>query len=162
MSVRPSKFSAGLPLILIVLLLAAAVSLPRLVQGSPHLPGAFTKVSSLDDALDRSEREGLPALALVTSDACAACNHLKRVTLPDPRVAALVADRFIPVIVNERQSPMDARRLPYVYLPTTLVIRDRAVVARLEGFRPPDEYASWLRDAADAARDDAQHAAATP
>ena len=149
MSEPSKKPTALLPLVLIAALLAAILVVPRVLREPAALPAAF-QPAPLDAAIERGREASKPVLVLVTSDTCAACDRLKRTTLSDDAVAAALADRFIPVNVNESVAPGDARRLPYRYLPTTLVIHDGAVVARLEGFRPTDDYLEWLNWAADA------------
>ncbi|MEZ6243564.1 MAG: thioredoxin family protein [Phycisphaerales bacterium] len=161
MSVTPAKQSPALPLLLVFLLLAMILLVPRFVQGSVPLPPVFADSSTLDDAIEQGKQTGKPVLALVTSDACLACTRLERDTLPDGRVTSLIADRFIPVVINEREAPDDARRLPYMYLPATLVIRDGVVVARHEGYLPAEAYTAWLEHAADDAPE-SRNASAAP
>ncbi len=141
---KPGGVPTLLPLLLIAALLVAAVALPRLLRGPATVPAVFDAGSTLDAALERSEETGRPVLVLVTSDSCSACERLKSTTLKDARVTDLVADRSIPITINEDVNPDDARRLPYMYLPSTLVIRDGTVVARLQGYRPAEQYLGWL------------------
>ncbi len=147
MSTRKPLPATALPLGIIACLLVAAIIVPRLLRGAAAMPEAYQSVPTLDAALEQSASTGRPVLALVTSDTCPACDRLKRSTLTDNRVTQLVGDRFVPVVVNEGANPEDARRLPYMYLPTTLLIREGTVVARLEGYRPPGEYLAWLEQA---------------
>ena len=68
---------------------------------------------------------------------------------PDPDVARLVTDQFIPVRVHVKENPDEFQRLGGMFdaqwTPTTLVVdgssRERH---RVEGFLPKDDFASQL------------------
>jgi thioredoxin family protein len=68
---------------------------------------------------------------------------------PDPRVAELVSERFIPVRVHVKEQPEDFKRLGAKFsaqwTPTILIIDPAGEVRhRIEGFLPAEEFLAQL------------------
>lgn len=71
------------------------------------------------DAFARAAREGKPVLLSITAAWCRACREMDRVTYADPRIAALVGARFVPVRVDTDHRPDINERYNVGGWPTT-------------------------------------------
>ncbi|MBI2166026.1 MAG: hypothetical protein HYU29_06440 [Chloroflexi bacterium] len=66
-------------------------------------------------------------------------------TYPDPTVAAIVGEHFVPLMVNIRQQPDLLQRYQAFWTPSVCVIaQDGTLVYRNEGWMPAPEFATML------------------
>ncbi|MEQ8769823.1 MAG: thioredoxin family protein [Phycisphaerales bacterium] len=107
-------------------------------------PGAFAGQTRLAAAIEQSNETGRPVIALATADWCPPCQALKRGALVDARVASLIDERAIPVYVDVDKHPDEARQLGAASIPTTYVIRNGEITAKVTGALAPDDYLGWL------------------
>jgi uncharacterized protein YyaL (SSP411 family) len=70
-------------------------------------------------AFARASREAKPVLLSITAAWCGACHEMDRTTYADPGVAALVAERFVPVRVDADHRPDINERYNLGGWPTT-------------------------------------------
>ena len=70
-------------------------------------------------AFARAAREGKPVLLSITTAWCGACHEMDRTTYADPRVDAIVSDRFIPIRVDADRRPDINERYNLGGWPTT-------------------------------------------
>jgi len=70
-------------------------------------------------AFARAAREAKPVLLSITAAWCRACHAMDRTTYADPAVAALIADRFVPVRVDTDHRPDINERYNLGGWPTT-------------------------------------------
>jgi len=71
------------------------------------------------DAFARAARERKPVLLSITAAWCGACHEMDRTTYADPRVDALIRDRFVPVRVDTDRRPDINERYNLGGWPTT-------------------------------------------
>ncbi|HLL89042.1 MAG TPA: thioredoxin family protein [Tepidisphaeraceae bacterium] len=92
---------------------------------------------------------GKPLFAYFTADWCPPCQQMRRTTWADPRVAAALAARFVPVKIDIDRDPQTAIAYGIDPLPTYIVAdaggepRDAA-----SGYAPADAMLAWLDAAA--------------
>ena len=92
-------------------------------------------------------KAGTPVVAVVTADWCPPCQELKRTTLTNQRVRALLVNNAQPVMIDGTDTAKASdtlQRLGVRVFPSTVVLRDGKPVAMLEGFANPDKYLAWL------------------
>ncbi len=107
--------------------------------------------TSAPQALARARAERKPVLADFFATWCTACMELDRKTFSDPRVRALVNQRFVPLKVDSSQDTdeVDALQKKYgvVGLPVVTFIdgdgRQRAQ-PRIDGYLPPGQFAKLI------------------
>lgn len=116
--------------------------------GAAATPVVFDETRSLEEAMAESESSGKPIVALVTADWCPPCQALKRETLTDPAVAEWIGRETVTVYLEDGKHREMISKLPVQAFPTTLMIRDGRVTARIQGFATPTDYLRFLKDAA--------------
>jgi uncharacterized protein YyaL (SSP411 family) len=103
------------------------------------------------DAFARAARERKPVLLSITAAWCAACHEMDRTTYADPAVAALVAERFIPVRVDTDRRPDVNERYNLGGWPTTAFLTPDGGVLTGGTFIPVDRMCGVLERVATAA-----------
>lgn len=64
---------------------------------------------------------------------------------PDPDVASLITQRFVPVRIHVKEQPTNWKRFEIRWTPTVIVLApDGSEVRRIEGFLPKDELLAQL------------------
>ncbi len=132
-----------------IVMVAALVALVvfigwRTMRPPAPTPEAFASETRLAAAIEESSETGRPVIALATADWCPPCQALKRGALVDVRVASLLDARAIPVYVDVDEHPEEARQLGAASIPTTYVIRNGEITAKVTGALSPDDYLGWL------------------
>ncbi|MEM1185019.1 MAG: thioredoxin family protein [Planctomycetota bacterium] len=128
--------------------IAGAVGYSALTGTAPT-PEALTQVNGLDEAMAQAEATDRPVVAVVTADWCPPCQHLKRTTLQDERVAGWLSENAVAVTIVEGQHNDDLARLPIEVFPTTYVIKDSTIVGQAQGYRDTDDFLEFLQTASD-------------
>ncbi|MCW5756370.1 MAG: thioredoxin fold domain-containing protein [Phycisphaeraceae bacterium] len=131
-------------LVMVVVFVLVGIMLARggSVAQTPEFMPTLTDLSSVNLT------GGQPVVVVVTADWCPPCQTLKRTTLADDAVRALLSERTQAVMLDATDSGKanDALgQLDIRVLPTTVVIREGRPVARLEGYAKPDAYLAWLQ-----------------
>lgn len=144
---------AGSRLAVIVgLAFCGALAALLILRGGPApVPPAFAEGLTLDGAIATSVSTGKPVVAFATADWCGPCQVMKRSSLSDRAVDALLRDRALPVYVDVDKSPREASALRPTGLPTTFVLAGDTIVAQISGVMPAEDYAAWLGAAIDLA-----------
>lgn len=84
-------------------------------------------------------------LVVVTAPWCTYCRKMFRETFVDGNVAALVNDRFLPVVVDTDVNRRLGESLGVQSLPTTLVISpDRTILSTVSGFQSASQLQATL------------------
>lgn len=140
---------AGLVAIVVVFVLGGLL-LARVVGfggGPAPTPGFMPVTTDIDSISFEAGKAGAPVVAVVTADWCPPCQQLKRTTLSDERVRAILVSSAQPVMIDgtdmEAATPT-LQRLGVRVFPSTIILRDGQPVAMLEGFADPDKYLAWL------------------
>ncbi len=112
-------------------------------------PPAFDSSITLTAAVEQSQADGKPVLALATADWCGPCQHLKRGALTDSEVVAKIKSTTTPVYVDVTDSNDPAAReagrmLRVEGIPALILVRDGEEVSRLVGSRSSAEIIAWL------------------
>lgn len=115
--------------------------------GTADIPPLFEPGRTLAEARRVSQERGLPVLALVTADWCGPCQALKRGALSDPDVDAYLRAYTVPVYLEESESMAEIQELGARVYPTTFLLRDGEVIARIEGGGSPAAYLRTVRRA---------------
>jgi len=111
------------------------------------VPPVFDAHLSLRAGAAESAATGKPVLVFATADWCGPCQAFKRSTLVDPRVEELIRRRFVPVYLNIDLEQDAAATLNIRAIPASIILRDGAPSAKLEGGAPTDKYLAWLESA---------------
>jgi hypothetical protein len=89
---------------------------------------------------------GRPLLIVFSGPNCGWCRKLERDTLGDAGVAALVNGSFIPLHLDSSKHRRAAEILEVDGLPSSYVLNaDADLLAMVEGYHPPTDYARVLR-----------------
>lgn len=131
--------------LIVVLLLLALPNVISLLRGPAATPDVFSSAYTLEQANQLSAEQGKPVLVLATADWCGPCQALKRGALVDPGVVELISQRTIPVYLEESESIDDIRSLGVRAYPTTLIVDQGEVIARIEGGASADRFVEMLR-----------------
>lgn len=114
--------------------------------GAPtETPAVFKGETSLDAAIAKGRESGKPVLAFMTADWCGPCQMMKKQTLSDAGVAGYIEEKMIAVYIDTDRNRADSARFSVQGIPTTLILRDGAEVARHVGFVGAEEYLAFLR-----------------
>lgn len=131
-----------------VVILAALLLLQKFRGGDgggvAPIPEVFAQGWTLAQANERSASSGKPVLVYATADWCGPCQNFKRTTLVDPGVVAFIRNNTIPVYLDVDRDQADAGRFNITSIPTTVLVRDGAEIAKLGGATGADTYLAWL------------------
>jgi len=118
---------------------------PQVEQAvTSHAPAEVRWEIDWDRAFERARREGKPVLVDFYADWCVWCKHLDTITFRDQKVAALLADRVVPVAVNIDGDVQELLRKHRIEAPPTIVVFDAsgAELGRIPGYLPPTGFLS--------------------
>jgi thioredoxin 2 len=121
---------------------AAAGGTPRCGSCKQPLPWLVTAGDG--DFAEVAERSPVPVLVDLWAPWCAPCRMVAPVV---ERAAGELAGHLKAVKVNVDEAPSVAARYDARSIPTLLVLRDGAVVARQVGALPADALLRWVRSA---------------
>ena len=112
--------------------------------------------TDVEAATAEAARTGKPLFLDFTATWCPPCKQMERDTWTDPRVRAVLAERFTPVKVDVDDDPKTARTHEVASIPTLLVLVDGQPTGRVSGYHGPDQMLAFLEEhAPDAAEADA-------
>lgn len=101
--------------------------------------------SQLDEAWRRCQEERRPMLVFVSRPGCPPCQRMKGESYVDREVRSLVAQNFVPLALDGKDSSPLMAELGVRAFPATFVISPEAVVIdRMDGYLPPATLASRL------------------
>lgn len=117
---------------------------------SPLPEGIIWHYTNPEEMFTEARRNGQLLLVDFWADWCAACKELDHKTFARPEVSKVVQERFIPIKVDGSKITPKVqetwRRYGVKGLPTVLVLTpDGEELARLEAFRPPEEFLTFLK-----------------
>lgn len=142
------KAVAALCMVVLTLLI-----LQRVGGGPAPTPEVFRNAAGVDQAIARGTSESRPVLLFATADWCGPCQDFKRRVLADKEVSERIARDFVPTLLDLTQPNAEmSERFRIFGLPSTVVLWEGRMVARLEGNVPKDAYTSWLEAALAQAR----------
>jgi len=98
-----------------------------------------------DAAFARAGREQRPVLLAISAAWCEACHEMDRTTWADPSVAALVAERVVPILVDSDRRPDINERYNLGGWPTTVFLTPRGDILSGGTYFTPDALIPLLR-----------------
>ena len=122
----------------------AVISVVREGAGTAPTPEVFAGSTSLAAAVQESEATGKPVFAFFTAEWCGPCQSLKKNTLSDARVAGFLDEHTVPVYIDIDEDRAAATQFQISGIPTSIILQDRRVVARMTSYAGPDEYLEFL------------------
>lgn len=117
------------------------------LAGSEAPASAIRWQTDLDAALAEARRDDRLVLVDFTADWCPPCIAMKHDVWPDARVARLVAERYVPVLIDTDRDGATTARYGVEGIPTVLVLDASGAVVRngapltasaMAGFLAPD------------------------
>jgi thioredoxin-related protein len=115
---------------------------------SLHLFADIKFSQNYEAALAQAQKENkLIALTIVSTN-CPWCHELKKKTLKDPKVEAIVAKHFVYVMINKDVDAIP-NDLPSKFVPTTYFLdkNGREISRAAKGYWPATDFADYLNDA---------------
>lgn len=107
---------------------------------------------SLNAALARQKTVAKPVLVFFHLPWCYRCKKMQAKVFPRKDVAALLAHKVIPAVVDVSKDEASQKAYKVDYIPTFLLLApDGTTILRREGVIPGDEFAAMLRFAASGA-----------
>ena len=142
----PRKPIAGLLATVIIfvvggLLLARMAGFGASAAPTPEFMPVTTDISTMAFQPDT------PVVAVVTADWCGPCQELKRTTLSDDRVQAMLIANAQTVMIDgtdTEKARATLEELGVRAFPSTIVLKDGQPVAMLEGYADTDKFLAWL------------------
>lgn len=106
---------------------------------------------NLRQALEISRQTGKPVLLHFFSDTCPPCKMMESRTFPNPAIAKAVQESFIPVKLNVRQYPREAKAFNVQSVPMDLVLSPECHQIQIAvGGQDSHRYSQFLATAKDA------------
>jgi uncharacterized protein YyaL (SSP411 family) len=97
-----------------------------------------------DETFRESRSRGVPVLLYLHASWCRWCRELERTVLSDPRIEALIAERFVAVRVDKDRRPDIDARYSKGGWPTLAYLADTAEVIASDAYLEVDELAARL------------------
>jgi thiol:disulfide interchange protein len=116
-------------------------------SGGTVVEGGITWQTSYSAALAESQATGKPVLIDFTASWCPPCQMMKRDVWPDPQVAQLVSNSYMPLLADVDEADIQdvARRYGVNPIPTVIITDGQGAVLRQEGFLTRDGMLEFLR-----------------
>jgi thioredoxin-related protein len=115
---------------------------PRAFAGDAN---KVTWHNDVTTAWKASQENRRPLLVFVTKDHCFYCVQMKQRTYSDAYVAGTISGSFVPLVLDGAGNSPLLKDLRVTSYPSTFVISPEAVILdRIDGFVPPDAFASRL------------------
>lgn len=109
-------------------------------------PAAVVWHTTVESAWNATRQQGRPLLVFVTRDDCAYCVKMKDRTFRHATVAEAINRGYVPLVLDGGVPTPLLRELRVSMYPATFVISPQAVIlARIDGFVPPEALASRLQ-----------------
>ncbi len=116
---------------------------------SPTAPQPPKWYTDLQRAHQAAVRQDKPLLLLFVQKSCLYCRQLEAVTLASEKIQQRLRQDFVPVVLDLDQNKKAAKVLKIEGVPATVILTPRAeLLARVEGFVPPEAYNALLVKAA--------------
>lgn len=112
--------------------------------GVAPVPESFAGGLTIQQGIERGAQSGKPVLVLATADWCGPCQRFKRGPMSDPKVAAIVKDRFEPVYLDVDRQRELAAKLEIESVPALRVLRPGQPIAKLDEYAEATQVVRWL------------------
>lgn len=106
--------------------------------------GTIAWRTNLAGALAEAKQKGLPVLVDAGADWCPPCIAMQHDVWPDAEVAGLVAQGFIPLLIDVDTAPGVANRYGIATIPTVMVLDADGSVLRTAGYLPKSGMLRFL------------------
>lgn len=107
-----------------------------------HSEPEISWANDWEAAFVRARAQGRPVMANFYADWCVWCKTLETITFRDQKVAALLAERVVPLNVDIEGPEQDRVRDLGVQAPPTIIIFDAegGELGRIPGYLPPTQF----------------------
>ncbi|GHV59901.1 hypothetical protein FACS1894103_4270 [Campylobacterota bacterium] len=106
-------------------------------------------LTDYDDALALSQESGKPMLVVIMRESCPYCRMLITDTLPSEPIDKLIAQAYIPVMLDTEANPVNVAKsaLRANAVPASYIVQPNGVEKQmLIGYRPPMEFMRFLQN----------------
>ena len=135
---------ARLTLLALALLTSVATAAPGAVQANKPSAPVFRHASA-DDAWRAAQKSQRPVLLFVSSQDCRYCSKMLKDTYSNPQLAAALSASCEPVSLMSEDNQALVKKLQIRAFPTTVVVAvDGSVLAKIEGYQPPQKFAELM------------------
>ena len=137
----------------LMLLLACGSCSATPASGTVAAPGGARVVSEIEwhdwspETFARAKQENRIIVVNVVAVWCHWCHVMEETTWADPAVAAVVRERFLPIMVDSDARPdLSERYRPWGWPATAFLSPAGEPILELRGYRKPAEFATLLRE----------------
>ena len=124
-----TKFLNTLAALTLVVVFLGGLVLWNKPSAVAPVPAVFLIANyTMESATKASKDSHKPLLVLATADWCMPCQELKRGALIDPKVAAAIEQKTLPVYLDTEKHQETAAELKVTSIPTLYLIRDGRVM----------------------------------
>jgi len=121
---------------------AASDSAPAEMAVTSHAKAEISWESDWEAAFSRARNQGRPVMASFYADWCVWCKTLETITYRDQKVAAMLAERVVPLNIDIEGERKDLARDHRVQAPPTIILfaPDGSEIGRIPGYLPPTQF----------------------
>jgi thiol:disulfide interchange protein DsbD len=141
---RLPRATGTAPMALLALLCALVGLLGSCADTQPESAAKVFSTLPYEQAVAQAQSEHMLLLVDATASWCPPCRKMEETTWPDEKIVAWLGGHAIAVQVDVDRQPALAQKLGIQAMPTLIVSKDGAELARVTGYRSPGDLMTWL------------------